>query len=72
MAGEPRILIVDDEPVVIKSAERVLRGEGYNVEGALGGREAIMKIEQNGYDLVFTDLKMPEVEGCQNHLPLLY
>jgi NADH:ubiquinone oxidoreductase subunit E len=63
MAGEPRILIVDDEPVVIKSAERVLRGEGYNVEGALGGREAIMKIEQNGYDLVFTDLKMPEVEG---------
>ncbi len=63
MAGEPRILIVDDELVVIKSADRVLRGEGYSVEGALGGREAIMKIGEEDYDLVFTDLKMPEVDG---------
>ncbi len=61
--AEPKILIVDDELVVIKSAERVLRGEGYSVEGALGGREAIMKIGQENYDLVFTDLKMPEVDG---------
>jgi len=63
MTEGPRILIVDDELVVIKSAQRVLKGEGYEVEGALGGREAIVKIEQNGYDLVFTDLKMPEVDG---------
>lgn len=62
MAG-PKILIVDDELVVIKSAERVLKSEGYHVEGALGGREAIMKIGEDGYDLVFTDLKMPEVDG---------
>lgn len=63
MADNVRILVVDDELVVIRSAERVLRGEGYNVEGALGGRDAIMKMEQNKYDLVFTDLKMPEVDG---------
>jgi NADP-reducing hydrogenase subunit HndA len=61
--AEPKILIVDDELVVIKSAERVLKSEGYSVEGALGGREAIMKIGQGDYDLVFTDLKMPEVDG---------
>ncbi len=61
--AEPKILIVDDELVVIKSAERVLKGEGYSVEGALGGREAIVKIGQEDYDLVFTDLKMPEVDG---------
>lgn len=61
--AEPKILIVDDELVVIKSAERVLKSEGYSVEGALGGREAIMKIGQESYDLVFTDLKMPEVDG---------
>ncbi len=59
----PRILIVDDEPIVIKSAERVLKAEGYDVEGAAGGREAILKLEKGGYDLVFTDLKMPEVDG---------
>ncbi|MEK6652197.1 MAG: NAD(P)H-dependent oxidoreductase subunit E [Nitrospirota bacterium] len=63
MAEKPRILIVDDEIIVIRSAERVLKAEGYDVEGAIGGREAIMKIEQNSYDLVFTDLKMPEVDG---------
>ena len=63
MAEKPRILIVDDEIIVIRSAERVLKAEGYDVEGALGGREAITKIEQNSYDLVFTDLKMPEVDG---------
>lgn len=63
MAESPAILIVDDESIVIKSAERVLKSEGYNVEGALGGREAIMKMGQNNYDLVFTDLKMPEVDG---------
>ncbi len=63
MAAEPKILVVDDELVVIKSAERVLKSEGYQIEGALGGREAILKMEQGTYDLIFTDLKMPEVDG---------
>jgi NADH-quinone oxidoreductase subunit E/NADP-reducing hydrogenase subunit HndA len=63
MAEGAKILVVDDEVIVIRSAERVLKAEGYNVEGALGGRDAIMKIEEGGYDLVFTDLKMPEVDG---------
>lgn len=57
------ILIVDDEPIVIRSAERVLKAEGYNVEGVLSGREAILRMEENNYDLVLTDLKMPEVDG---------
>lgn len=61
--AEPRILIVDDEMVVIKSAERVLKSEGFAIESAMGGREAILKMEQGRYDLVFTDLKMPEVDG---------
>lgn len=63
MAEDVKILVVDDEPVVIRSAERVLKAEGYNVEGVLSGREAILKMEQNNYDLVLTDLKMPEVDG---------
>ncbi len=63
MTAEPKILVVDDETVVIKSAERVLKSEGYAMEGALGGREAILKMESQHYDLVFTDLKMPEVDG---------
>jgi NADP-reducing hydrogenase subunit HndA len=58
-----KILVVDDESIVIKSAERVLRSEGYDVEGVLSGREAMLKLEQDNYDLVLTDLKMPEVDG---------
>ena len=45
MSAEPKILVVDDELVVIRSAERVLKSEGYQIEGALGGREAILKME---------------------------
>ncbi len=63
MADEIKILVVDDEPIVIRSATRVLGAEGYSVEGAEGGREAILKMEQKHYDLVLTDLKMPEVDG---------
>jgi len=63
MADNIKILVVDDEPVVIRSCERILKEEGYNVEAAQGGREAIITMEQKQYDLVITDLKMPEVDG---------
>lgn len=57
------ILIVDDEPVVIKSCERVLKEEGYDVQSAMSGYEAIELMERNAYDLVFVDIKMPEMDG---------
>ncbi|MFZ6016777.1 MAG: NAD(P)H-dependent oxidoreductase subunit E [Nitrospirota bacterium] len=63
MAETSKILIVDDEPAAIKNAERTLKAIGYDVEGALGGKEAITKMEQNNYSLVLTDLKMPEMDG---------
>lgn len=63
MADDLKILVVDDEPIIIRSCETVLKSEGFNVEGVLGGKEAILRMEQTAYDLVFTDLKMPEVDG---------
>ncbi|MEW6600088.1 MAG: response regulator [Nitrospirota bacterium] len=57
------ILVVDDDPIIIKSAWRSLEPEGYNVEGVLGGKEAIEKIEQENYALVITDLMMPGMDG---------
>jgi NADH:ubiquinone oxidoreductase subunit E len=63
MAENIKILVVDDEPIVIRSAKRILGAEGYDVEGASGGREAIIMMEKKNYDLVLTDLKMPEVDG---------
>lgn len=63
MAG--RILVVDDEPVVIKSCERILSPEGYTVDTASNGKEAIGKMGKNGFDLVITDLKMPDMDGIE-------
>jgi NADH-quinone oxidoreductase subunit E/NADP-reducing hydrogenase subunit HndA len=63
MTDNLRIMVVDDEPIVIKSCEAVLRAEGYNIEGFLSAKEAMLKMEEQPYDLVFTDLKMPEVDG---------
>lgn len=63
MADDIKILVVDDEAIVIRSAERVLKAEGYNIEGALSGKEAVSKMHQKTYNLVLTDLKMPEMDG---------
>ncbi len=63
MADDLKVLVVDDEPIVTKSAERVLNAEGYKVESAHDGREALLKTEQNHYDLLLTDIRMPEMDG---------
>jgi NADH-quinone oxidoreductase subunit E len=63
MADDIKILVVDDETVVRRSCMRILEAEGYKVEVASGGREAILTMEKNPYDFVITDLKMPEVDG---------
>lgn len=57
------ILIVDDEPVVIKSCERILSPEGYTVKATTSAREAVSLLRNGGIDLLITDLKMPEMDG---------
>jgi len=63
MAENIKILVVDDDPIVIRSSKRILGAGGYEVDSANGGREALLKMEQNTYDLVLTDIKMPEMDG---------
>jgi len=60
-----RILVVDDEPNVVKSCARMLELEGFEVKGVTGGAEAIALFKREGFDLVLTDLKMPEVDGLE-------
>ncbi len=59
----PRILIVDDEESIRFILERTLRNEGYILETAVHGGEAIQKITQNHYDLILLDLHMEPVGG---------
>jgi two-component system response regulator PilR (NtrC family) len=58
-----KILIVDDEPQMLKSLANLLRREGYAITEAPGGKEAVDHLGSNVFDLVITDLKMEPVSG---------
>lgn len=59
-----RILIVDDEPVVVEFAQRVLHSAGYRTMTATSGDEALKLCTEQGMpDLLVTDMKMPRMEG---------
>lgn len=59
------ILLIDDEKRMVDSMQFLLVQSGYKVEVAYSGRQGLSKIEHNHYDVVVTDLKMPEVDGEQ-------
>lgn len=65
MSASRKVLVVDDDPVVGKSFDRVLTNKGYVVIIARNGEEALRKIENEHYDLVFTDIKMPGMSGIE-------
>lgn len=58
-----KVLVVDDDPVVRKSFDRVLSGKGYAVITAESGDEALSKLEDGHYDVVYTDIRMPGMSG---------
>ncbi len=61
--NEQNILIVDDDPIVLKSLRDLLALRGIDADTAIGGREAIVCLDQKEYDLVLLDLQMPYVNG---------
>lgn len=60
-----RILIVDDEKAIRDSLKLILDDEGYETDIAQDGQEALDKIKEIDYDLVLTDIKMPNVDGME-------
>ena len=60
-----RILVVDDEEIVIKSCLRILGGGDYQVEAVRDGREALRKIEENSHDVMILDIMMPNMDGLE-------
>jgi DNA-binding NtrC family response regulator len=61
----PRILIVDDETSILETLEILLRGEGYQVATAAGGKAGLEALEGELPDLVITDIRMPGVTGLE-------
>ena len=62
---KPRILVVDDEEPIRKTLRMTLEYEGYDVSEGSSGAEALDKIENERYDLVFLDIKMPGMDGFE-------
>ncbi|HTY38294.1 MAG TPA: sigma-54 dependent transcriptional regulator [Bacteroidota bacterium] len=60
-----RILIVDDEPVICKSCEKVFRRAGHTAATATSGRDGLAMMDKESFDVVFTDLKMMDMGGLQ-------
>jgi len=58
-----KILLIEDTPDVLESLLELLDMEGYEMQGATNGREALQKLEAFTPNLIITDLRMPEMDG---------
>lgn len=74
--GKPKatILVIDDEQIVQESVRRILEEEGYEIDGAMRVDQALDRLADHSYDIVLTDLMMPDRSGmdavkavAQNH-----
>lgn len=63
MQQPKKILIVDDEELVIKALTEKLEAEGFAVESAKDGEEALLKVSQTHPDLILLDIIMPKLDG---------
>ena len=66
----PSVLIIDDDPVILDLISEILRTSGYEVAVAPNGESGIKELDNDYYDLVLTDLMMPDVDGMDvlNHV----
>jgi len=65
MTALRKVLVVDDDPAVRKSFDRVLSGKGYAVITAESGEEALRKLSEEKYDIVYSDIRMPGMSGLE-------
>ena len=57
------ILVIDDEPSVVRALEGLLRRDGYLVGTASNGRHALARLQEQPYDVILSDLHMPDLDG---------
>lgn len=69
-----KALVVDDNMLNLKVAQKLIEHEGLEVDIALSGLECIDKVKANHYDIIFMDIMMPEMDGIEtfNKLKELY
>lgn len=65
MKGKASILIVDDDEDICKTLRLILEGEGYTVDVAHSGKEAIEKSKVKAYNIALLDIVLPDMQGTQ-------
>lgn len=65
MKAKATVLIVDDEKVIREVLARSVTREGYTVDQATDGRDALDKMALSSFDIVITDIKMPVMDGME-------
>jgi len=60
-----RILVVDDEPLIRESLYEILRIEGYRVQMAASGEDALSAMDKGQIDIMVTDFKLPQMSGLE-------
>ncbi len=60
-----RILLVDDDSTITTSFQMVLQNEGYEVDTASDGRQALERFRQDNYQLIILDIKLPDINGIE-------
>lgn len=75
-----KILVVDDEPQIVELLQIYLEMQGYKVAGACDGAQALKLWQQDKFDMVLTDIMMPQMDGYnlveiirkESHIPILF
>ncbi len=65
MDKHARILVVDDDESITRTMKAILEDEGYKVDIAATGREAIKKTEETAYNVALLDIRLPDMEGVE-------
>ena len=63
--GKTRILVIDDDEGTRKVVAEALKSEGYSVDTASNGKEAVEKSQTNFYNLALVDIRLPDMEGTK-------
>ena len=65
MSEQTRILVIDDDENITKVVAAILKDQGYSVDIAGTGTDAIKKTQKNHYDLMLVDIRLPDMEGTE-------
>jgi CheY-like chemotaxis protein len=63
--GQPAVLVVDDDPELLRLLDEQLSESGFRVVTAVDGADAVSKFERQAFDVLLTDLAMPKLNGMQ-------